>query len=216
MNLTMPQEGRRDEPGMGGFATRSVASRPDRCALQLGHGHGAFGEACNGGGRADAFELFGDAGRYVLDGFEVDVSDFLCLYLAVEGDAGFLQSVGEELDLPLVVLREAGGVDGLEHSLRGVVFEEHVAEVAVGWEAVVAAGDGDYEAAVGDDLGGGGHALHRLVEVLVEGVAAVGGDDYRVLVLAGDHDGGLARLAASLVGGYGIAAVEAGDLALAV
>jgi hypothetical protein len=125
------------------------------------------------------------------------------LYLAVEGYAGLCRMWAKELDLPLVVLGEAGGVDGLQHRFRGVVFEEHVAEVAVGGEAVVAAGDGDDEAAVGDDLARGGHALYGLVEVLVQRVAAVGGDDDGVVVLAGDHHGRLARLAAPLVGAMG-------------
>ena len=81
--------------------------------LQVRNRHGAFGEDGYGGFGADALQLFGDAGGYVLDGFEVDGADVVGGDLAVEGDAGPLQDVGEELDLSLVVLGEAGGVDGL-------------------------------------------------------------------------------------------------------
>ena len=47
-------------------------------------------------------------GAIVFPGGKLDGSDVLGVNLAVEGDAGLLQDVGEELDLPLVVLREAG------------------------------------------------------------------------------------------------------------
>ena len=56
--------------------------------------------------------------------------------------------------------------------------------VAVVGDAVPALGGADYRAAGLDDLGGGGEALHSLVEVEVQGIAAVG-SDYHVKGLGG-------------------------------
>jgi hypothetical protein len=134
-----------------GLRSRSPLSYPDRSVFQIRDGHGAFREDGNGGVCTDTFQLFRDAGCDVLGGLEVDTADGFRVYLAVQCDPGSLQDLGEELYLPLVVGGEAWGVDGLEHSFGGVVFEEHLAEVAVVGEAVVATGCGDYEAAFGDD-----------------------------------------------------------------
>ena len=54
---------------------------------------------------------------------------------------------------------------------------EQLLEVAVGGEAVVAAGGGEDVAASAMIWARRGHPLHGLVEVLVQGVAAVGGHD---------------------------------------
>src|SRR5215210_2067568 len=135
----------RPSPGLG-------PSRPDRGVLQVGHGHGPLGEDGYGGVLADVLQLLGDPGRYVRYRLEVHPPDVVGGYLAVERDPCPLQDQGEELHLPLVEHREPWRVDGLEHILRRGVLEEHLAEVAVVREAVVATGRGEDQTSLGDDL----------------------------------------------------------------
>ena len=70
----------------------------------------------------------------------------------------------------------------------GLACSHHqLPEVAVLGKAVVAPGRGKDEAALFDNLRRGGHALHGLVQVLVERVAAVGRHDNRVRAIAANH-----------------------------
>ena len=112
---------------------------------------GPSGRTATGGIFTDVLQLLGDPGRDVVDGLEMYAANGFGVYLAVEGNPGPLQDLGEELDLPLVERRETGRVYRFEHRLGGSVFEEHPAEVAVLREAVVASRGADYQAAV-DDL----------------------------------------------------------------
>ena len=83
-------------------------------------------------------------------------------------------------------------------------------------EAVVAAGGHDHLAVVGDNLGGGAHPLDRLVEVLVQREAAVGGDHQREAPVDRGHGRLLHVAAALLVRADHVAAEEAADLALVI
>ena len=96
------------------------------------------------------------------------------------------------------------------------MFEQQLAEVAVLREPVVAARGGDDVAAVGDDLGSGRHALHGLIQVLIERVAAVCRHDDRQRPIAGDHRRLAGKGAARLMHGADVAAEHGGDLAAAI
>src|SRR5262245_59572211 len=94
--------------------------------------------------------------------------------------------------------------------------EDELLEIAVFGESVAALRGGDDESAGRDDLGGGGHALYRLVEILVERESAVGRDDDWERLRAGDYRGLLREGAALGMRSQHLAAEKARDLALAV
>ena len=82
-----------------------------------------------------------------------------------------------DLDLPLVGHRVVSAEDPVQQRVRRGRGSELLPVRAVVGEAVTAFGGADDRAALRDDLRGGRHALHGLVEVLVERVAGVRGDD---------------------------------------
>ena len=88
--------------------------------------------------------------------------------------AGRAEHAPEHLGLPAVEAARRGSVDQLGRRRRR---RDEPAEVAFGRDAVDA-GRGHHDRAVArDDALGRGHALHRLIEVAIERVAAVGRHD---------------------------------------
>ena len=83
---------------------------------------------------------------------------------------------GLDLDLPLVGDRHRRGGDPLQQVGGRPALVQELPVRAVVRQAVPALRRADDRAARPHDLGGGRHALHGLVEVLVERIAAVGRD----------------------------------------
>ncbi len=122
--------------------------------------------------RQQALGGFGD----VAAGLQVGGADLvLAEAVGAEVDAGAALDLGLHLDLPLVVDPEALTLDHAEQGFRRRLHVEDVLVAAEVRQPVRALGGGDDRAALGDDLVGGRDALDRLVEVLVERVAAVRG-----------------------------------------
>src|SRR5712691_8310952 len=124
--------------------------------------------------------------------------------------------LGLDLDLPLVVDRkprfeqpdhEGVGVDaGAQQVFVPTVFGHAVRALA-----------GDDDAAAGlDDLGGSTHAFDGLVQVLVEWIAAVGGQDDVVRGRHGCHRRRAGKKAARGVAGEQIARKHVGDRVVAI
>ena len=93
------------------------------------------------------------------------------------------------------------------------MFEQQLLEVAVLREPVVAARGGDDVAAVGDDLRSGRHALHGLIQVLIERVTAVGRHDDRQRAIAGTIAVSREKAQPAVMSGGDVAAEHGGDLA---
>ena len=112
--------------------------------------------------------------------------------VAAEEDLGLHLDTGLDLDLPLVGDRHRGGCDPVEQvSGRGSFAKQPAIRAVVG-QPIAALGGADDRAAGADDFSRRGHPLHGLVEVLVERVAAVRGDDDVERRIDGPH-GLLAR-----------------------
>ena len=92
-------------------------------------------------------------------------------------DARVILDVGLDLDLPLVGRHVVGLGDLAQEVARGRARLQQLPVGAVAGEAVAALGGAHDQPARLDDLGRRGHALDRLVEVLVERIAGVAGHD---------------------------------------
>ena len=119
----------------------------------------------------------------------------------------------KDLVLPLVGvgLVHGGGQDALHQVLQGVAVGQGVIEAVAAGAVVAAGGDDEHGAGSGGRLGGG-EALHGLVHVLVQGSAAVGGDDDVALLLGLDPAVALQEGAAGLMGLEGVAGKGGGHV----
>ena len=135
---------------------------------------------------------------------------------AVEQDAGLALDEGLELRLPLFGPAETGRGQQGEQLFRAGGAAQELVEAAVGRDAVAAFTGQDERAARLEDARAGAHALDALIQVLIERIAAVGGDDDvkgRVELL---HRRLPDEFAAGLVGREQVAGEDAGDLPLLV
>ncbi len=165
----------------------------------------AWGPAC--------CHKLGDGRFNVGAGGEEGAADlFVAEAIAVDEDLRFELDQRLELDLPLVVGMEAGLGEHVEDALRRAPFDEQLGITAVIGDAVAAGGGHDDRPALAHDARGGAHALDRLVEALVERVAAVGGNDNVERLLDADHGMGAHVFAARLMGGEHVTGEDGRDL----
>ena len=131
-------------------------------------------------------------------------------------DIGFDLDLRLDLRLPLILLEEAGRHHGLQQMLRAVRLPQQLGVQPVLGDAVPAVGRYDDGASLAHHLRCRAHPLHRLVEVQVERIARVGGDDDIERPGHRDHRRGFGERAAGRMRGIKIAGIDPGDRLVAV
>ena len=123
----------------------------------------------------------------IRDRLEVRAPHLVGRQLAEQADARLQQTPAISCASHWSYIEKPGASDRVEQRARRLVLEQQLLEVAVLGEPVVAARGGRDVAVGRHDLRGGRHALDRLIEVLVERVAAVRRHDDRKRLLARHH-----------------------------
>lgn len=179
--------------------------------MDVGDGKGALGKGGDAGVGAELLEALADGGGDVGAGFEVDFLEGLGIDGAVDLDFGASLDEGLDLGLPLFGFGESGRGEHGENFLGRVGGLEEFVQRAVCGNAFAAFAGEDEESAVFEDSGAGAHPFDTLVEVKVEGITAVGGEDDVEGSGNGLHGGLLDELAAFLVGLDEVAGEDGGD-----
>ncbi len=182
----------------------------------VGDGEGAVGEDGDLGIGAELLEFLVDGGFDVLAGGEVDGVKRFRGEGAMDHDAGVLLDLSEDLGLPLFGEVVSGLGEAVEEGMGIGVGAEELVEGAIGGDAFTAFASEDEESSGADDACGGAEAFDALVEVEVQGVAAVAGNDDVVGVGDGLHGGVFDEGGSLLMGGEEVACEDAGDGALVI
>ncbi len=172
----------------------------------------------NGNARAgaDLGEFGADSGGDVVAGIEVSLTENVIGEGTVNED--FRAALDERLNLglPLFGPDVARGGEHGEYFFRAIgVAQEFIERTARGNAFATFAGEND-SAFLLDDSGGGAHAFDALVEIEVEGVATVGGDNHVEGGLDLLHGRTADKFVAGAMGFEEVACEDAGDLALFV
>jgi hypothetical protein len=175
-----------------------------------------LGENCDAGLGSVLVETRGNGSGDVMAGGEMTGADGFIGQGAVNEDLGVSLDQGLDLGLPLLGADEAGRGEQGEDLLGAGGGAEEVIEVAAGGHAF-AAFAGEDEGATGlKDAGAGAHAFDALVEVKVERIAAVGGDDDLERCFDLLHGGTSHEFEADFMGLEEVTGEDAGQLALFV
>lgn len=179
--------------------------------MDVGDGEGALGEGGDAGVGAELLEALVDGLGDVGAGFEVDFLEGLGIEGAVDLDFGAALDEGLDLGLPLFGFGESGcGEHGEDFFGRVGGLQEFVQRAVRGNAFAAFAGE-DEETAVFEDSGAGAHPFNALIEIEVERVAAVGGEDDVEGGGNGLHGGLLDELAAFLMRLDEVAGEDGGD-----
>ncbi len=134
----------------------------------------------------------------------------------MDEDFGAALDEGLDLGLPLFGAHKTRGGEHGEDFGRTAGGAQEFVEGTAGGNAFAAFAGEDDRAAFVDDAGGGAHAFDALVEVHVERITAVGGDDDIEGFLDFLHGGAADEFESGFVGDEEIASEDAGDGALFV